>query len=78
MYGRAKIQRELVPEDEDMGEFFNQPNLKLSLLLVLQLCEPITPRHCPSQCEVHVLLPAAEHSPNGDLDLSIKENHQFI
>lgn len=64
VYGRAKRQKELVPEDEDMGELWDQPNLKINLLLGLQLYEPITPLHCSSQVKVVVLLPAGEHNPN--------------
>ena len=47
-----------------MGKLLNQQNLKLSLLLDLQLCEPITLLHCPSQIKVHLLLLAAERNPN--------------
>ena len=36
-HGRAKSQTELVPENEDTGELWNQPNLKISLLLGFQL-----------------------------------------
>lgn len=78
VHSRAKRQKELVPEDEDMGKLLNQQNLKLSLLLDLQLCEPITLLHCPSQIKVHLLLLAAERNPNWDLDLVIKEKYQFM
>lgn len=45
-------------------ELLNQPNLKLNLLLGLQLCESITLLHCSSQFKVDVSLLAAEHNPN--------------
>ena len=63
VHGRAKRQTELVPESEDMGELWNQPNLKISLLMGFQLWEPVTPLHCSSLVKVDVLFPAAEHNP---------------
>lgn len=66
--GRAKRQKELVPEDEDMSELLNQPNLKLSYMNQSFL---FTVRG------FFCYLPG-EHNPNQKLDLSIKENHQFM